>query len=82
LDIELRPPNINYSDLNFQADKIDDKNVVFFGMGAIKGAGDVAIGLFSEREESGDFKSLSDFNLKEVDGFKGVNSGRFIWKAT
>ncbi len=70
LDIELRPPNINYSDLNFQADKIDDKNVVFFGMGAIKGAGDVAIGsIIKEREESGDFKSLSDF-ISRVDGSK------------
>jgi DNA polymerase-3 subunit alpha len=70
LDIELRPPNINYSDLNFQADKIGDKNVVFFGMGAIKGAGDVAIGsIIKEREESGDFKSLSDF-ISRVDGSK------------
>ncbi len=37
LDIELRPPNINYSDLNFQADKIDDKNVDFLEWVQLRG---------------------------------------------
>jgi DNA polymerase-3 subunit alpha len=41
LGLNLFPPDINKSDLVFSAKKIDDKEVVMFGMGAIKGAGDV-----------------------------------------
>ncbi len=44
-------------------------------MGAIKGAGDVAIGsIIKEREEGGDFKSLSDF-ISRVDGSKVNTEG-------
>ncbi|HHH19261.1 MAG TPA: DNA polymerase III subunit alpha, partial [Campylobacterales bacterium] len=62
LDIELRPPNINRSDSVFQADEIDGQKIVFFGMGAIKGAGDVAINsIIRVRDEGGEFKDMSDF---------------------
>jgi DNA polymerase-3 subunit alpha len=70
LDIELRPPNINRSLLVFQADEIEGKKVVFFGMGAIKGAGDVAINsVIKSRNEGGEFRDMSDF-LSRIDGSK------------
>ena len=79
LGIELFPPDINKSDLVFSAAEIteetsdgrfDGKEVVMFGMGAIKGAGDVAINsILDARNEGGDFKDLSDF-ISRIDGSK------------
>lgn len=70
LNIELRPPNINRSLLVFQADEIEGKKIVFFGMGAIKGAGDVAINsIIKTREEGGEFKDMNDF-VSRVDASK------------
>jgi F-type H+-transporting ATPase subunit alpha len=42
LGLELFAPDINKSDLVFSARVVDNREVVMFGMGAIKGAGDVA----------------------------------------
>jgi len=70
LDIVLRPPNINRSELVFQADEIDGQKVVFFGMGALKGAGDVAINsIIATRNEGGEFKDMSDF-VSRIDASK------------
>jgi len=70
LGIELRPPNINRSDLVFQADNINGQNIVFFGMGALKGAGDVAINsIITSRDEGGEFKDMSDF-VSRIDASK------------
>ncbi|CAA6817771.1 MAG: DNA polymerase III alpha subunit (EC [uncultured Sulfurovum sp.] len=70
LDIELRPPNVNRSLLVFQADEIEDKKIVFFGMGAIKGAGDVAISsIIATRDEGGEFKDMNDF-VSRIDASK------------
>ena len=70
LDIELFPPDINKSYSVFSATKIDDKETVMFGMGAIKGAGDVAINsIIEERDLNGEFTSLSDF-VSRIDGSK------------
>ncbi len=70
LNITLRPPNINRSDLVFQADEIDGEKIVFFGMGAIKGAGDVAINsIIKTRNEGGEFKDMSDF-VSRIDASK------------
>jgi len=70
LGIELFPPDINKSDIVFSATKIDGNEVVMFGMGAIKGAGDVAINsILNERRKNGDFKDLSDF-ISRIDGSK------------
>jgi DNA polymerase-3 subunit alpha len=70
LGIELRPPNINRSDLVFQADTINGKNIIFFGMGALKGAGDVAINsIIKTRLEGGEFKDMSDF-VSRIDASK------------
>lgn len=70
LEIELRPPNINRSDSVFQADEIDGQKIVFFGMGAIKGAGDVAINsIIRVRNEGGEFQDMSDF-VSRIDASK------------
>jgi len=61
MDIQLLPPDINRSDLEFVADKIDGKESVIFGLGAIKGAGDIAIRSILEAREEGPFADLSDF---------------------
>ncbi len=70
LDLDLFPPDINKSDLVFSATKLEGEEVVMFGMGAIKGAGDVAINsILDSRKEGGDFKDLSDF-ISRIDGSK------------
>ena len=69
LGLDLFPPDINKSDLVFSAKKIDDKEVVMFGMGAIKGAGDVAINSILNARADGPFKDLADF-ISRIDGSK------------
>jgi DNA polymerase-3 subunit alpha len=70
LKLDLFPPDINKSDLVFSAKKIEGKEVVMFGMGAIKGAGDVAIkSILKERNENGNFEDFADF-ISRVDGSK------------
>ncbi len=69
LNIELRPPNINRSDLVFWADEVDGKKIVFFGMGAIKGAGDIAIKSILKTREDGEFEDISDF-ISRIDSSK------------
>ncbi len=70
LGLDLFPPDINKSDLVFSAKKIEGKEVVMFGMGAIKGAGDVAIkSILKARNEGEEFKSLSDF-ISRIDASK------------
>ena len=70
LNITLRPPHINRSDLVFQADEIEGEKIVFFGMGALKGAGDVAISsIISTRDEGGEFKDMNDF-VSRIDASK------------
>jgi len=69
LGFDLVPPDINRSDLVFSADEIESKEVVMFGMGALKGAGDVAIKSILNAREDGDFKDLSDF-VSRIDSSK------------
>ncbi|CAI8207517.1 MAG: DNA polymerase III subunit alpha [Sulfurovum sp.] len=71
LGLDLFPPDINKSDLVFSAKKLEnDEEVVMFGMGAIKGAGDVAINsILKERKENGNYANLSDF-ISRIDGSK------------
>ena len=62
LNIDLVSPDINRSDLEFIAHSENGKNMVYFGMGAIKGTGNVAINsIIKEREQGGEFSDLSDF---------------------
>ncbi|MBD3789849.1 MAG: DNA polymerase III subunit alpha [Campylobacterales bacterium] len=69
MGIKLLPPDINRSDLVFVADNIDGEEVVMFGMGAIKGAGDIAINSILKAREEGEFKDLSDF-ISRIDSTK------------
>ena len=69
LGFDLVPPDINRSDLVFSADEIESKEVVMFGMGALKGAGDVAIKSILNAREDGNFKDLSDF-VSRIDSSK------------
>ncbi len=69
MNIDLLPPNINRSGLVFEAHNIDGKEAVMFGMGAIKGSGDIAINLILSAREAGEFKDLSDF-VSRIDANK------------
>ncbi len=69
MDIQLLPPDINRSDLEFIADNIDGKESVIFGLGAVKGAGDIAIRSILEARDKAPFRDLSDF-VSRIDSQK------------
>lgn len=59
-EIEIRPPDINYSDSNFTCDS--ENNRIFFSISKIKGCGDVAVSnIMQTRAEGGRFFDLEDF---------------------
>lgn len=62
MKIELSPPDICDSLLEFSAISKEDREVILFGLGAIKGVGNAAIeSMLEERVENGDYTSLEDF---------------------
>jgi len=69
MGIKLLPPDINRSGLVFEATNIDGDEVVMFGMGAVKGAGDIAISSMLKAREEGVFKDLSDL-VSRIDSSK------------
>jgi len=69
MGMKLLPPDINKSGLVFEARNIDDEEVVMFGMGAIKGAGDIAINTMLESRGEEEFKDFSDF-VSRIDSSK------------
>jgi len=69
MGIKLLPPDINRSGLVFEARSIDGDEVVMFGMGAIKGAGDIAINSMLRARKEGEFKDFSDF-VSRIDSSK------------
>ncbi|MDD2450426.1 MAG: DNA polymerase III subunit alpha [Sulfurovum sp.] len=69
MDIDLLPPDVNISGLVFEAKELEGREVVMFGMGAIKGAGDIAIKSILEARKEGPFKDLSDF-VSRIDSSK------------
>jgi DNA polymerase-3 subunit alpha len=69
MGMKLLPPDINKSGLVFEARNIDGEEVVMFGMGALKGAGDIAINTMLEARGDGEFKDLSDF-VSRIDSSK------------
>ena len=70
MGFDLVPPDINKSYLVFSADTLENnKEVVLFGMGALKGAGDVAINSIIASREEGEFADLSDF-VSRIDSSK------------
>lgn len=57
--VEILPPNINKSDMNFSV--VDGK--ILFGLSAISGIGStIAEVILSERNANGKFKNFNDFN--------------------
>lgn len=59
-DIEIRQPDINYSEMNFTCDK--DNNRIFYSLNKIKGVGEVAVkNIVDTRQEGGQFFSLEEF---------------------
>jgi DNA polymerase-3 subunit alpha len=69
MGMKLLPPDINKSGLVFEAREIDGEEVVMFGMGALKGAGDIAINSMLEARGENEFKDLSDF-VSRIDSSK------------
>ena len=69
MGIKLLPPDVNRSDLEFVADNIDGEEVVMFGLGAVKGSGDIAINYILQAREEGPFRDLSDF-VSRIDSSK------------
>ncbi len=62
MGIELSPPDICDSQLEFSAINKDGQEKILFGLGAIKGVGSAAIeSMLKEREENGEYISLQDF---------------------
>jgi len=76
MGIELSPPDINDSYLEFSATTKDDKDIILFGLGAIKGVGGAAVeSIIETREEEGEFTSIENF-VNRIDPSK-VNK-RFV----
>jgi len=69
MGMKLLPPDINKSGLVFEARNIEGDEVVMFGMGALKGAGDIAINSMLEARGNDEFKDLSDF-VSRIDSSK------------
>ncbi len=63
MDIDILPPNVNYSWQDFDIEYTDDdKKHIRFGMGAVKNVGMGSIAhILEERETGGRFKDLDDF---------------------
>lgn len=76
MGIELSPPDVNDSYLEFSAITKDEKEIILFGLGAIKGVGGSAVeSIIQTREEDGPFTSMENF-VNRIDPSK-VNK-RFI----
>ncbi|MFN2173273.1 MAG: DNA polymerase III subunit alpha [Candidatus Promineifilaceae bacterium] len=61
LGIEITPPDINKSGLDFTIEDTDSGSVIRFGLGAIKNAGIPSLKLILDaREENGEFQSVQD----------------------
>lgn len=60
VEIEIRQPDINYSESNFTCDS--ENNRIFYSLNKIKGVGDVAVKCLMEtRKNGGQFFSLDEF---------------------
>jgi DNA polymerase-3 subunit alpha len=62
MGVPVLAPEINASFWDFAIEDIDGKPNIRFGFGAVKNAGEAAVGLIiNEREANGKFKDLNDF---------------------
>jgi DNA polymerase-3 subunit alpha len=69
LDLILSPPNINLSDFEFIAKRVDGAETILFGLGAIKGVGHAAIKSILKARGDEPFTSLNDF-ISRIDHSK------------
>ncbi|MBE2222153.1 MAG: DNA polymerase III subunit alpha [Anaerolineae bacterium] len=61
LGIDVAPPDVNKSGLDFTIEDDGERPLIRFGLGAIKNAGAAALSLIiDEREQNGEFKDLLD----------------------
>lgn len=59
-EIEIRPPDVNFSDINFTCDAKEQR--IFFSLTKIKGVGEVAVkNIMDTRHAGGQFYSLEEF---------------------
>lgn len=63
MGLEVLPPDVNESGLNFTVVKgADGKEAIRFGLAAVKGVGESSVGqLIAEREAGGRFATIEDF---------------------
>ncbi|MBN2894299.1 MAG: DNA polymerase III subunit alpha [Campylobacterales bacterium] len=61
MGIELSPPDINRSYMEFSPAQIEGKDVILFGLGAIKGVGEAAVDSILEVRRDGKFADMGDF---------------------
>jgi len=67
MGIDILPPSINESFVNFRTAVIDGKEVIRFGLAAIKNVGNnIVQAIVNERASNGQYKSLTDF-LERID---------------
>ena len=60
VEIEVRPPDINFSDINFTCDPKEQR--IFFSLTKIKGVGEIAVkNIMATRHGGGQFYSLEEF---------------------
>lgn len=60
VEVEIRPPDVNFSDINFTCDPKEQR--IFFSLTKIKGVGEVAVqNIMNTRHEGGQFYSLEEF---------------------
>jgi len=60
IEIEIRPPDVNFSDINFTCDSKEQR--IFFSLTKIKGVGEVAVqNIMNTRNSGGQFYSLEEF---------------------
>jgi DNA polymerase-3 subunit alpha len=75
LGIKILPPNVNYSEAQFSIIKKNEKHekdAIVFGLNTIKNLGSDAVeNIIKVRNESGNYKSLTDF-MKRIPA-KGLN---------
>lgn len=66
LEIQVAPPDINRSDLDFTIEESEGNSVIRYGMGAIKNVGEGVIRLILNEREQRPFEDLEDL-CKRVD---------------
>ncbi|MDA3967333.1 DNA polymerase III subunit alpha [Helicobacter sp. WB40] len=69
MGIKVLPPSLQKSDLAFSVVEDNGESCIIFGLGAIKGAGEIAINLILNERKNSDFKDFKDF-LGRIDSQK------------